>query len=86
MKHRLDAISKLRQIDSTQLTVMVEDKEGHHGIRCASTPAEPSTRPMNQDGHEKFVPRLLPSAFAMHTDVLANFFAAEPLNREGTGA
>ncbi len=65
---------------------MVEEIEGHHGIRCARTPAEPSTRPMNQDGHEKFVPRLLPSAFAMHTNVLADLPALEPGGRAGTGA
>ena len=85
VKHKLAAIGKLCQIDSTQLTVMVEDREGLHGIRCTSTPAEPSTRPMKQDGHEKFVPRLLLSAFAVHTNALANLLAPEPGNRAGTG-
>ena len=65
---------------------MVEDTEGHHGIRCARTPAEPSTRPMNQDGHEKFVPRLLQSSSAMHTNVLAHLPDPEPCDCAGTSA
>jgi len=85
VKHKVTAIDKLCQIGSTQLTVMVEETEGHHGIRCARTPAEPSTRPMNQDGHEKFVPRLLPSSSAMHTNVLAHLPASEPRDLAGTG-
>lgn len=65
---------------------MVEEPEGHHGIRCARTPAEPSARPMNQDGHEKFVPRLIPSSVALHTNVLAHLPAPEPRDRAGTGS
>ena len=86
VKHRLAAIGKLCQIDSTQLIVMVEEREGHKGIRCASTPAEPSTRAMKQDGYEKLVPQLLTTAFAVYANVLANLPAPESSNLAGTGA